>query len=86
MSSYLGPALTTPSAGRAITPAGELAYRKRSSAEQQARAWNELLRLDPVHGPESGLRVGVAPLPSQQSDGLRWELVWTPCEGGWGVG
>ena len=67
------PLLSTPALAAPLNT--ELAYRKRQSAETQARNWNTLLADDPIHGPESGFTVGVAPIASIQ-DGQRYELIW----------
>lgn len=50
----------------------ELAYIERVSAERQALAWNVILETDPVYGPLSGYRVGVAPFRVNR----RFRLVW----------
>ena len=57
---YDGPPLTEPALGRSLTADADHAYRTRSSAERQAAHWNAVLEHDPVLGPESGFRVGVA--------------------------
>lgn len=75
---YDGPSLTEPALGRSLTTDGDLAYRKRASAERQAAHWNAVLVHDPVLGLESGFQVGVTPLTAIQSDGPRWELIWVP--------
>jgi len=46
---------------------------KRISAERQAKAWNDILRDDPVMGPACGLVVGVAPIRNAEG---RYPLVW----------
>lgn len=76
--SYAGPPLTEPATGRPLTANGELAYRQRRSAVNQARHWNAILEGDPFLGAESGFVVGVAPLVSETSDGPRFELIWMP--------
>ena len=74
--SYQGPELTAPELGRPITVEADLAYRRRESAYRQAERWNRILQDDPVAGPTTGLRVGVAPLVSTFADGPRWDLIW----------
>lgn len=76
--SYDGPPLTPPELARPIVADGEHAYRARRSAERQAERWNQILELDPLHGPANGFRVGVAPVASEQHDGRRFELIWIP--------
>lgn len=51
----------------------ELAYRARSSANTQADRWNLVLHDDPLFGPSTGLKVGVAPTKNDAGD---YELVW----------
>ena len=65
--------LTEPRLGDPIGAAGMFAYVKRASSELQARKWNEVLANDPIHGPSSGVVVGVSPI--KDVDG-RYPLVW----------
>lgn len=67
------PQLSTPSAGRLLAPV--VGYVKRKSAQRQADMWNEVLRADPLHGPDSGYVVRVN--DQKDPDGT-WKLVWQP--------
>jgi hypothetical protein len=73
---YTVPPLSLPRLAAPITDDRQFAYRKRTSADRQAEHWNQILQGDPIHGPASGFRVGASPIPSQQEDGPRYELIW----------
>jgi hypothetical protein len=74
----LVPPLNPPRLGDPLS-SPHFAYVKRSSAERQARRWNEVLAADLGFGPTSGLVVGVAPV--RDGDG-RYALVWVRLEHG----
>ena len=62
--------LTTPASEHPISDLG-VSYAKKSSAINQAEAWNEHLKDDPVYGPRSGFVVGIGPRTAG-----RYPLVW----------